>query len=291
MKKILITGATGHLGGQVLKLLTEKVEASSLSAIARDPSKLEPFKEKGVTIIEADYDDPKSLESAFEGIDSLYFVSGSDLNKRMQQHRNVVLAAQKAGINNVVYTSFQRKNETDSSPIGLVSATHLETEKLLKESGMVYTIMKHSLYSEYVPVFIGDQVLNTGVIYLPAGQGEVAFASRSDMAKAGVAVLTSKGHENKSYEISTGTAYSFQDVANILTKISGKQINYVSPTIEEFKETLLGAGVPETGVEIASMFATGIKENEFNFPSNTLEQLLGHQPDSLEECLRKIYIK
>ncbi|HKJ43248.1 MAG TPA: SDR family oxidoreductase [Sunxiuqinia sp.] len=291
MKKILVTGATGHLGGQVLKFLTEKVEPSSLAAISRDPSKLASYKEKGVTVFQADYDDPQSLETAFTGIDALYFVSGSDLFKRMEQHENVVAAAKKAGVKHIVYTSIQRKDETDNSPVALVSGSHLKTEELLKESGMAYTIMKHNLYSEYVPVYIGDQVIDTGVVYFPAGDGKVAFATRTDMAEAGAVVLTTDGHENKSYEISTETAYSFHDIAKMLTEIAGKQINYVSPPVDEFKKTLKDAGVPEGGIEVGAMFAQGMSAGEFNFPDNTLKKLIGHKPEDLSETLQKIYGK
>ena len=289
MKKILVTGATGHLGGQVLKLLMEKVDPTSLSAIARDTAKLASFKEQGVNVIQADYDNPDSLETAFAGIDSLYFVSGNDLIRRMTQHENVINAAKKAGVKHIVYTSFQRANETESSAISLVSSSHLQTEKWLKESGMDYTIMKHNLYSEVVPAFIGDQVINTGTIYLPVGDGKVAFASRTDMAKAGISVLTTEGHENKSYEISSEYSYSFQDIATILSEISGKQIGYISPSVDEFKLTLAGFGVPKDGIDAAVMFSTGIKDGEFNFPGKTLENLIGHQPESLSETLRKFY--
>ena len=291
MKQILVTGATGHLGGQVLKLLVEKVDPKSLSAIARDTSKLSEFKEKGVTIIQADYNDPASLVKAFQKIDSLYFVSGSELDKRMKQHENVVDAAKKAGVKHVVYTSFQRKNETEDSPIAMVAATHLQTEKWLKESGVNYTIMKHALYSEGVPMFLGEKVIENGMIYQPAGEGKSAFATRYNMAEAAVTVLTTHGHENKSYEISAGTAYSYDDIAKMLTEISGKQITYVSPSEDEFKKTLTEAGVPDALIGISALFAAGIKQGEFDIPDSTLEKLIGHKPEDLSLFLRKIYSK
>ena len=155
MKKILVTGATGGLGGEVLKLLVQKSGTEGVSAIARNVSKLASYKEKGVNVIQADYDDKESLVKAFQGIDTLYFVSGSDIPKRALQHQNVVAAAKEARVKQVVYTSFQRKDETANSPLAPVASAHLQTEKLLKESGMTYTIMKHTLYSEVLPMFFG----------------------------------------------------------------------------------------------------------------------------------------
>ncbi len=291
MSKLLVTGATGKLGNQVLKLLIEKVDVTHVSAIARDPSKLAAFQTKGVNVIQADYDEPASLEKAFDGIDTLYFVSASDINKRLEQHKHVVDAAKKAGIKQVVYTSFQRKDETPNSPIAPVAQVHLQTEKWLKESGMTCTILKHALYSDVVPMFIGDQVLETGVVYQPAGDGKVSFASRSDMAEVGVNMLTSVGHENKTYEIAGSQSYSYADVAEMLSAIGKKPIHYVSPSVDEFKKAMQDAGVPDEMIELLVMFNLGIKAGEFDVPDNTLEKLLGRKPEDLSEFLKKVYAK
>ena len=291
MKKIMITGATGGLGGRVLELISEKADTSSLFTLARDPQKLAAFQEKGVTIVQGDYDDSASLVNAFTGIDVLYFVSGSDIVKRMQQHENVVNAAKEAGVKHVIYTSFQRKNETESSPIAPIASTHLKTENLLKESGMTYTILKHALYAEGIPMFLGEDVIERGVIYQPAGEGKTAFTSRADMAEAAVAILTTEEHENKTYEISVNASYTYGDVARILSEISGKEITYVSPTAEEFKKTMESAGVPPEIIGMVIMFGEGIRQGEFDFPKTTLERLIGRKPESMKEFLTKIYRK
>ncbi len=291
MKKILVTGATGGLGGEVLKLLVQKSGTEGISAIARNVSKLTSYKEQGVNVIQADYDDKASLVKAFQGIDTLYFVSGSDIPKRALQHQNVVAAAKEARVKHVVYTSFQRKDETANSPIAPVASAHLQTEKLLKESGMTYTIMKHTLYAEVLPMFLGDKVFESGVIYQPAGDGKVAFASRSDMAKAGVSVLLTSGHDNKTYEISSAKTYSYSDVADILSEISGKKISYVSPSSEEFTKTLSEAGVPAEIIGMSVMFNEGIKKGEFDFPDTKLEELIGKKPEDLSAFLGRVYSK
>ncbi|WP_339738585.1 SDR family oxidoreductase [uncultured Sunxiuqinia sp.] len=291
MNELLITGATGKLGSQVLALLVEKMDVHNIAAIARDPAKLEAYQAKGVKVIQADYDQPASLDKAFEGIDTLYFVSASDIDKRREQHENVVNAAKKAGIRHVVYTSFQRKDETPGSPIAPVAQVHLQTEQWLKESGMTYTILKHALYSDVVPMFIGDQVLETGVVYQPAGDGKVSFASRTDMAEAGVNVLTSAGHENKTYEIAGSQSYSYADVAEMLSVIGGKPVHYVAPSVEEFTKAMKDAGVSDDMIELLVMFNLGIKQGEFDVPGDTLEKLLGRKPEDLSEFLKKVYAK
>ncbi len=290
MKKIMVTGGTGGLGGQALKFLLRRTEASSLSAVVRgDVSRLDDFKRQGVTIIQADYGDKESLEKAFQGIDALYFVSSNDLEKRLKQHENVVNAAKEAGVKHVVFTSFQRKTETSNSPIAPIAEVYLQTEKWLKASGLTYTFLKHALYSDVIPMFIGDKVLENGIVYQPAGDGKASYASRSDMAEAASVILTTGGHENKTYEISGPKSYSYHDVAEILSEISGKQISYVSPPVDEFKKTMADAGVPQEMVSLVAMFCEGIKQGEFDLPDPTLIQLLGREPESLAEFLKKVY--
>lgn len=170
MKKILITGVTGQLGKAVIHKLLKKIKASDLAVLVRDASKVEDLKVKGVDIRVGDYMNYDSLVKAFSGIDKLYFVSGSDISTRTPQHENIVKAAIEAGVKHVVYTSFQRKNETETSPIALVAEAHLKAEKWLIESGMKYTILQHGLYMDMLPMFIGDKLFETGVIYQSTGR-------------------------------------------------------------------------------------------------------------------------
>lgn len=134
MSKILVTGATGGLGSAVVNALLAKTEASNISVLVRDAAKVETLKEKGVSVLVGDYSDFDSLVAAFQGIDKLYFVSGNDIHNRIPQQENVVKAAVAAGVKHVVYTSFQRKNETATSPIAFVAEGHLKTEEWLKAS-------------------------------------------------------------------------------------------------------------------------------------------------------------
>lgn len=289
MNKILITGASGQLGKEVAKALLKKVPASGIAILVRDASKAEDLKAQGIEVRTGNYDDHASLIQAFKGIDKLYFVSGSDIASREQQHRNVVKAAVEAGIKHVIYTSFQRHNETSTSPIAAVAKSHISTEEALKSSGLTYTILKHGLYMDMLPIFLGDKILENGVIYQPAGEGKTAYSLRKDLAEAGAAVLTGKGHENKIYEAYTGKTYTYPEIAGILKNITGREISYVSPTPDEYIKTLTSAGVP---MEFAAMFAgfgEAIRQGEFATTSLFLEEILERKPVTVEEYLKELY--
>jgi NAD(P)H dehydrogenase (quinone) len=288
MSNILVTGATGGLGKAVIENLLKTVSPGDLAVLVRDPAKATDLQAQGVSVKQGDYNDYASLIAAFEGVDKLFLVSGNDIPNRVPQHTNAINAAKEAGVQHLVYTSFQRKTEDGSSAAAFVAEAHLATEKLLKESGLTYTILKNALYLDVLPLFMGP-VLDTNTIYLPAGEGKVPYASRADMGAAGAAVLTGTGHENKSYEISNDTSYSFQDIARILSDLSNKTIQYFSPTAEEFGSALAAAGVPAGAIEMTAGFCVGMAQGEFDFPGTDLEKLLGRKPETAAQFLKAAY--
>jgi NAD(P)H dehydrogenase (quinone) len=286
---ILITGATGHFGKATIDHLLKKgVPANTIAALVRDEAKATELKAKGIQIKTGDYNNYASLQSAFAGIDKLLLVSSSDLQDRLKQQESVVKAAREAGVKHIIYTSFARKNETDTSPIASVAKSHLETEKLIKASGIPYTLLLNSLYSDVLPMFFGEQVLQTG-IFLPAGQGKTTFATRNDMAEAAANILTGHGHENKIYTIGNTESYTLQDAATILQDITGKPIAYVNPTVEEYTAALTQAGVPAAYIGIFAGFSEAIKQGEFETTSTDLEKLLGRKPATLRDYLTAVY--
>jgi NAD(P)H dehydrogenase (quinone) len=288
---ILITGATGHFGAKTIDFLLKRgVAAKEIAALVRDEAKAGDLKAKGITILIGDYDNYDSLVKAFKGINKLLFVSGNDIMNRVQQHDNVVKAAKEAGVRHVIYTSFVRKNETDTSPIYIVAKSHLSTEKALKESGLTYIILRNNIYADYIPVFVGSQVMETG-IFLPAGNTPVAFTLRSDMAEAAASILISEGHENKDYSLSNTESVTFHEIAHIISEASGKEIGYISPDSEAFIEVLTNAGLPADVIGVSAGFAEGFKQGEFASTETDLDKLLGRKPASVKDFLTEVYKK
>ncbi len=289
MSKILITGATGHLGKDTIEFLLKKgVEANQISALVRDENKATNLKELGVNIIVGDYNDYTSLVDAFDRVEKLLFVSSSDVPNRVPQHENVVNAAKQAGVGHIIYTSALSNTTIEKSAIAFVAEAHLKTEGWIKESGLTYTLLKNNLYMDIIPQFIGD-VLQTGTIYLPAGDGRTAFTLRLEMAEAAANVLTTSGHEGKSYDITNLQTYTYKDIAEIITEISDKKIIYISPSTEEFTSTLKNAGVPEEMIGGFTAFAIAQAQNEFNVTGDDLKKLLGRKPTTLNEYLTAVY--
>lgn len=244
----------------------------------------------GIKILVADYEDYNSLVKAFACVDQLLFISGSDVMNRNQQQQNVVKAAVEAKVKHVIYTSALNRLPIEQSAISFVSQAHVKTEQWLAESGLNYTILQNSLYADVIPQFIGD-VLNTQTIYLPAAQGKTAFVVRTDIAEAAAAVLTSDGHNGKTYKVTNTESYTYQNVADIISDITGKSITYISPTVEDFTATLENAGLPAETIGGFTAFALAQANDEFNVTGTDLEVLLNRKPTNLKEYLIDIYAK
>jgi NAD(P)H dehydrogenase (quinone) len=286
---ILVTGANGHFGKATIDFLLQKgVSPNNIAGLVREEAKGAGLKAKGITVKVGNYNDYNSLIEAFKGVDKLLLVSGTDVANRSKQHENAVKAAKEAGVKHIVYTSFERKNETGTSPLGLLAASHLHTERVIKESGIPYTILRNNFYLDYIPLFLGEKVLETGVFFA-AGEGKMAMATRNDMAEAAATILTTTGHENKEYFISNSEEFSFRDIADILSNVTGKTVPYISPDTSTYVDTLVNAGVPKEVADASAGYAEAIKQGELSLYRSDLENLLGRKPTSLKEYLREVY--
>lgn len=289
MSTILITGATGHLGTATVKKLIETVNSKNIAVMARSAEKAAHLAQLGVEVREGDYSNYASLVQAFKGIGKLLFISGTDIAQRAQQHENVVKAAKEAGVKHIIYTSFQRKNESNNSPIAFLADSHIKTERWMLESGIVYTILRNNLYADVLPMFLGENVLQSGTIYLPTGNGKAALVLRDDIAEVCAKILATEGHENKIYNIANSVSVSFAEIAALLSEVSGKTVSYISPTADEFVNTLTQAGVPQEAVQGALGFSLAIQQGEFDQPSADIEMLTGRQPAPVKQYLQQVY--
>jgi len=283
---ILVTGATGQLGSATLSHLLNNIPPNKVAAFARDHGKAEHLKKKGIDVRIGTYDDVASLEQAFQGIEKVLLISGTDPN-RVQQHKNVVDAAKKAGTRHLVYTGISLK-DIQTSAVKSVMGSHIQTEDYIKESGLPYTLLHNTLYTDGIPMFAGDNVFETGIV-LPAGDGQVPYALRREMGEAAANVLLQDGHENKTYEITGGALYSYADVTKALSELSGKDIAYTDVDAVAFTEQIKQAGVPEFVAFMITGLATDTKNHQFEGVSKDLEHLLGRSPITLDAGLKEVY--
>lgn len=283
---ILVTGATGHLGAATLEFLLQRLPAAQLAALARDEAKAAGLQAKGVDVRIGSYDDPASLDRAMQGIDKVLLVAGTDEERRVQQHQNVITAAQRAGVGFLAYTSRTLKDR--STMANKLMEGHFQTEDAIKASGLAYSLFRNVLYLDTIPQFAGPNVFETG-IYVPAGQGRVPFALRREMGEAMANVLAAAGDAKPVYQLTGSASYSFADVAATLADLSGKAVTYTPAEVSAFEQGLKARGLPDGVVERITGFMTDIKNGQEDEVSPDLAQLLGRSPASLREGLQALY--
>lgn len=273
-----ITGATGQLGQLVVQNLKERNTDANIVALVRDPKKAADL---GVDARVFDYNQPETLAEALKGIDKLLLISGNEIGNRTAQHTNVIEAAKKAGVKLIAYTSLLH---ADKSSLAL-AGEHLETETLLKESGIPYVILRHGWYTEnYVGGLSG--VVEHGTFYGSAGDGKIASASRADFAIVDAEVLVTEGHEGKIYELAGDEIFTLSDFAKSLSEVAGKEVNYQNLPVEEYAKVLEGFGLPEGVAQFFAGTHIGTEKGDLFDDSKTLSKLIGKPTTSLKAVLK-----
>lgn len=275
--KIGVTGATGQLGRIVIEKLKKKTAAENIVALVRSPQKAAGF---GVEVREFDYTKPELLVPALKGIDKLLLISASDIGKRTEQHNNVIEAAKKAGMKFIAYTSLLR---ADTSTISL-AGEHAETEKLLKKSGIPFTLLRHGWYTENytasLPVVIDQEVL-----YGSSGEGKISSATRNDFAEADATVVTTEGHEGKVYELAGDESFTMSDFAAEVSRQTGKNISYKNLPVKEYAKALMKAGLPEGAAQFYAGTHVSTEKGDLFDDSHQLSKLIGRPTTPLAEVI------
>lgn len=279
--KIAITGATGQLGNLVIEQLLQLTAAQNIVALVRKIDKAEHFKVQGIELREFDYDRPETLVPALLGIDKLLLISANEIGRRTPQHQAVIDAAKVAGVPYLAYTSLLR---ADTSPLGLAQE-HRETEKLIQDSGITYTFLRNNWYSENYLAGVAHTI-EIGTLFGAAQDGRISSASRIDYAEAAAKVLTSTGHENKTYELAGSESFSLSDLATFIGQAVNKDIIYQNLSAEEYTQGLTQAGLPAGLVDVIVDADIQTIQGAMYSDSKDLEQLIGHKTTSIQDAIK-----
>ena len=281
---IAITGATGQLGHYVIESLMKTVPASQIVAIVRNPAKAQVLTAQGITVRQADYGDEAALTSALQGVEKLLLISSSEVGQRAPQHRNVINAAKAADVKFIAYTSLLH---ADSSPLGLADE-HIETDKMLADSGIVYTLLRNCWDTENY-LASSPAALEHGVFIGAAGDGKIASATRADYAAAAARVISEAGHEGKVYELAGDSAWTLTQLAAELTKQSGKPITYQNLSEADFAAALKSVGLPDGLADMLADSDVGASKGGLFDDSKTLSKLIGRPTTTLAESVSHLF--
>lgn len=275
--RIAVTGSTGHVGGEVARLLSAAGYEQQL--IVRDPARAPDL--PGASIAQADYSDRERAVEALRGIDVLFMVSGAEAEDRVDQHRTFIDAAAEAGVQHVIYTSFLAAAPDATFTLG---RDHWATEEHIRNSGMSYTFLRDNFYLDVLPLFAG----NEGVLRGPAGDGRVAAVARTDVARTAVVVLENPhAHLGRTYDLTGPEALSLSEVAATITRVTGRETRYEEETVEEAYASRASYGVPDWQLDAWVSTYTAIASGQLERTTTTVQDLTGSAPLNLEALLRR----
>nr|WP_103354472.1 NAD(P)H-binding protein [Amycolatopsis sp. CA-128772] len=277
---IVITGATGQLGSQVVARLLERVPAAGIGVSVRDPARAAGLAAQGVRVRRGDFADPASLAGAFEGAAQVLVVSTDETgDAAVAHHVAAIEAARDAGVKRVLYTSHQA---AAADSLFAPMADHAATERRLAEAP--YAALRNGFYASTVPLLLGE-ALRTGELVAPA-DGPVAWTAHADLAEAAAIVLAGEGRfDGPTPPLTAPVALDLRDVAVLLGELVGRPIRRVVAEDEDWVATLTGHGVPAARAELLLGMFRAARRGEFAAAGPDLEALLGRPATPLKAVL------
>ena len=243
---ILITGATGNNGIEIVKLLSRRgVPCRALVRTAEKSGMLSGL--PGVEVVYGDFAYPETLAQALKGIDRALLISSAD-PRLPELQGNFVQAAKRAGVPYVVKFSGAWSMGGADLRGWRFARWHAEAEKLLEDSGLTFT---HLQPNQFMQVYLRFQptIAAQGKFFAACKDSKVSPVDVRDIAAVAVAVLTGSGHEGKSYVITGPEALTYYEVAEKLSAALGEKVVYVDVPLEQARQAMVESGAPDWFVE------------------------------------------
>lgn len=280
---IIVSGASGQLGGLVVEDLLERgIAAQNLILVSRTPERLQRYRALGASTRFGDFTQPESLAAAYAGGERMLLISiGGSGGRRPQLHKNAIDAAVAAGVEHIAYTSYVNADRyTDSS----IATDHRETERILMQSGVAWTMLRNQIYANGI-VDQAIEAIQHGEIVTHLPDVRVAYVTREDCAAAAAAVLATDGHENRAYNITGPELVGPAEIAALATEISGHEVKLRVLNEPDYIAYLRGNGLPEAAVRGSLSFAAELDSDFLREITTAVPDLTGRGATSVRELL------
>jgi uncharacterized protein YbjT (DUF2867 family) len=271
--KVLVTGATGNTGSLLVPaLLRENVD---VRIFVRDEAKAKPLQDLGAEVVTGDLDEPATILPAVKNVDKIYLLTWNG-EMQLQQAENVINAAKYEGMPHIVRHSMWGSENSRIIKQGY------KIEEILKSSGLPWTMLKPTFYMQNT-MMAAQTITSDGVIYWDMKDGKLGMIDVRDIADAAFAVITGEGYEGKEYILTGPEAISFNDVAEIFSKVLDKEVKYVNVPGDASFRSMVGMGMPEWIAEGYVELSEGFSKNFAGRTTKNVEILTGHPARSFEQ--------
>ncbi len=276
---ILVTGASGNVGGELVKALT--AAGAPFRAVYHSPEKAAKARASGADAVAADFARPDTLRPALTGIEKVFLVSPAG-PALPELEGNVVEEARKAGVKRIVKSSVWRASEESYT----FARWNRQAEKKVEASGIPFTHLRPNAFMQNFVNSFAASIRDQGAFYLPAGHAKVSPIDVRDIAAVAARVLTEDGHEGRAYDLSGPEALNYHQIANIFSVVLGKKVAYLDVPDEDFKKSLLGFGVPGGMADALIDLQHYAKEGQAADVLASVQQILRRKPISFEKFVR-----
>ena len=284
---VLVIGATGTIGNEVVKQLVASSSPSSpsyqnviIKAATHSQDKADVFKQydnKTVQIVNIDYNKSETITDVLNRVDKLFLLTLPTQNS-IAIYSNLVREIRKSGnINHIVKISSMAVEIGLDNAIGRL---HREEEKIIEESGIPFTFLRPSAFMQNFVNYFGQTIRTHNAFYLPAGDGKVSFVDVRDIAAVSVQALItgSQQHIGKAYTITGQKAISHGEVAEILSKEVGKRISYVDISEEDALKGMKEVGMEDWLIDATIESYRIIRAGYASQMTKVVEQITGRKP-------------
>ena len=276
MTTVLVTGATGNVGSAVVRELRR--DGMSIRAFVRDGADGAEKLGEGVELAVGDFSDPASLRRAMDGVDRV-FLSSADGPQKVDHEIGVIDAAVEAGVQRIVKASTVRAEA--GSPLPAFDWNG-QIEDHLRRSGVPAVILQSCFYMTNL-LASSEQIRSQGRLFAPAAGGKIAMIDPRDVGSVGAAVLTTDGHDGRTYVLTGPEAITFDGVAKMLSSATDRSVAFVDVPEEAARQGLVEAGMPDWLVDQLVRLFGIIRQGSLEETTNTVRELTGREPRSFKE--------
>ena len=272
---ILLTGATGNIGKELLPLLMET--GQPVRVLVRDERKVAHL-DAGIERAVGDLDSPETLIPAMRKVDRIFLVTFET-----QQDINMIEAAKRAGVQHIVKLSTL---EATAHKIK-VGKWHYEREELLRASGLGWTFLRPGMFMSNTIEWWAESIKGQGSVFFPGGiKGKVAPIDPRDVAAVAACALTQPGHSENAYEMTGSELFTIGEMVQVISKVLGKPIQYMDIPPLAAKLFMLKTGMDKTLVNALMEMLGSLRKGEGAIVTDTAQQVTGRKPGTFEAWCR-----
>jgi uncharacterized protein YbjT (DUF2867 family) len=277
MPSILITGATGHVGNHLIKLLASS--GHSLRALVRDREKAAGLPQE-VELVVGDLTQPETLPAALDGVEKVFLM---DASSGLDFTGNMVAAAKKADVQLIVDLS---SIGAGVDPMPIMGRWFHGREEIIKDSGIAWTFLRPSYFMSNAFWWL-PSLKAEGVVLDPVGPGRVSSVDPDDLAAVAAVALTQEGHAGQIYTLTGNELLTIKQQVEILAAVLGRTIKYVEITPEEAARAATARGLDNTSVMALWDLDELLRANRAAIVTDDVEQVTGQKPASFESWCRR----